>query len=272
MNWHRLWFLLLWISPQVLLGVLVAVVCKRRLDREFPCFLAYVFYQIAEFILLFTLYWFALRSVAGVTAYTWAYAWRATLPFNIALRFGVIDEVCKDLFRESPSLKVAARRLLLCVTGLLLGVGVLLAVYAPGDMSVRWLTGVLDVNRGAAMVQSGLLLSLLLFSRFLGVTWRRPGFGIALGLAVLTSAYLAIYGLQAEFTSGAGAGFLNLLLMGTNFASVSIWIGYLWAPASITAGSDDTGGPHDMGGPHDTGVPPDEVDTWNTELQHLLKD
>jgi hypothetical protein len=266
MNWHRLLFLFLWISPQVLRGVLVAVICKRRLYREFPCFLAFVAYQIAQFMVLFTLYWFALRSVAGVTANTYAYAWCATLPFDIALRFGVIDEVCKDLFRESQSLKVAARRLLLCVTGFLLGVGVLLAVYAPGDMSVRWVAGVLDVNRGAAMVQSGLLLSLLLFSRFLGVTWRRQSFGIALGLAVLTSANFAIYALRAEFTGTAAAIFLNLLLVGTDFASVSIWIAYSWAPASITGGPDDTGGPHDMG------VPPDEVDTWNTELGHLLRD
>jgi hypothetical protein len=133
-------------------------------------------------------------------------------------------------------------------------------------MSVRWLTGVLDVNRGAAMVQSGLLLSLLLFSRFLGVTWRRQSFGIALGLAVLTSANFAIYALRAEFTGTAAAIFLNLLLVGTDFASVSIWIAYSWAPASITGGPDDTGGPHDMG------VPPDEVDTWNTELGHLLRD
>jgi hypothetical protein len=274
MNWHRLLFFFLWISPQVLLGVLVAVICKRRLYREFPCFLAYVFYRIAEFMVLFTLYCFALRSVAGVTAYTYAYAWRATMPFNIALRFGVIDEICKELFRESQSLKVAARRLLLCVTGLLLGVGVLLAVYAPGDMSVRWLAGMLDVNRVAAIVQSGLLLSLLLFSRFLGVTWRRHAFGIALGLAVLTSTNLAIYALRAEFTSTAAANFLNLLLMGADLVSVSIWIGYLWAPepALLTGGPDDTGGSHGTGGPPDTGVPPDEVDTWNTELGHLLRD
>src|SRR5208282_612700 len=59
MNWHKLLFLFLWISPHMLLGVLVVVLCKRRLYREFPCFLAFVFYEIAEFILLFTLYLFA---------------------------------------------------------------------------------------------------------------------------------------------------------------------------------------------------------------------
>jgi hypothetical protein len=258
MNWHRLLFLFLWISPQVLLGVLLAVICKRRSYREFPCFFAYVSYEIAGFMVLFTLYWFARHSVAGITANQYAYAYPAALTFNIALRFGVIDEVCKDLFRESQFLKVAARRSLLCVTGLLLGLGVLLAVYAPGDITVRWLAGVFAVNRGAAMVQSGLLLSLLLFSRFLGVTWHRHAFGIALGLAVLTSAYLAIYGLRAEFTSRAATDFLNLLLNGTNLVCVLIWIGYVLAPepepASLAVVSHD------------------EVETWNTELQHLLKD
>jgi hypothetical protein len=266
MNWHRVLFLFLWISPHVLLGVLVVGLCKRRLYREFPCFLAYVFYEIAEFILLFTLYLFALYSIAGVTANQYAYAYSVTLTFNIALRFGVINEVSKDLFRESQFLKAAARRSLQCVTGLLLGVGVLLAVYAPGDNSARWFAGVLAVNRGAAMVQSGLLLSLLLFSRFLGVTWHRPAFGIAVGLGVLTSVYLANYALRAEFTGEVAAGFLTLLTTGTYLVCVLIWIEYLWEPAPITAGPDDTGVPHD------TGVPPDEVDTWNTELGHLLKD
>jgi hypothetical protein len=252
MNWHKALFLFLFISPHVLLGVLVVVLCKRRLYREFPCFLAYVLYEIAQFILMLTLYF-----VPNVTGNQYAYAYSATLTFNIALRFGVIDEVCKDLFRESQFLKVAARRSLQCVTGLLLGVGVLLAVYAPGDNSVRWFAGVLAVNRGAAMVQSGLLLSLLLFSRFLGLSWRRPAFGIALGLGVLTSAYLAIYALRAEFTSRVAADFLNLLITGTYLVCALIWTRYLLSPelepASLTV------------------VPQDEVETWNTELQHLLK-
>jgi hypothetical protein len=239
------------------------------LYREFPVFLAYVLYEIAQFILLFTLY-----SVQGLTGRQYAYAFSATLMISIALRFGVIDEVSKDLFRESQFLKVSARRSLQCVTGLLLVIGILFAVYAPGDNSARWYAGIFVVNRGAAMVQSGLLLSLLLFSRFLGVTWRRHAFGIALGLAVLTSTNLAIYALRAEFTSTAAANFLNLLLMGADLVSVSIWIGYLWAPepALLTGGPDDTGGSHGTGGPPDTGVPPDEVDTWNTELGHLLRD
>ncbi len=108
------------------------------------------------------------------------------------------------------------------------------------------------------MVQSGLLLALLLFSRFLGLSWRRPAFGIALGLGIVTSVDLAMFALRAEFTSRAGAEFLNLLITGTYLVCVSIWIGYLLAPepepASLAV------------------VPHDEVETWNTELQHLLRD
>jgi len=257
MNWHRLLMLFLWISPHALLGVLPVVLCNSRLYREFPFFFAYVLYKIAEFILMFALY-----SVPSVTGQQYAYAYCATLLLSIALRFGVIDEVSKDLFRESQFLKVAARRALQGVTGLLLVMGVLLALYAhgnayaPGDNS-SGLTAVIVVNRGAAMVQSGLLLSLLLFSRFLGLSWRRPAFGITLGLGILTSVDLAIYALRAEFTTAVWTGFVNLLTTGTYLVCVLIWIGYLLAPerkpASLTV------------------VPDDEVEIWNRELQQLLR-
>jgi len=252
MNWHKVLSLVLWITPHVLLGVLVVVLWKRRLYREFPVFFAYVLYEIAQFILLFALY-----SIPG-TGKQYAYAYCATLLLSIALRFGVIDEVSKDLFRESQLLKVSARRSLQCVTGLLLVVGVLLAVYAPGDNSGRWIAGVSVVNRGAAMVQCGLLLALLLFSRFLGLSWRRSAFGIALGLAVLTSLDLAMFALRAAFTSEAAANFLDLLITGTYLVCVSIWIGYLLAPEVELASPTD--------------VPHDEVETWNRELQQLLKE
>jgi hypothetical protein len=176
---------------------------------------------------------------------------------RIALRFGVIDEVSKDLFRESRFLKVAARRSLQCVTGLLIAVGVLLAMFAPGDNSIKWIAGVSVVNRGAAMVQCGLLLSLLLFSRFLGLSWRRLAFGITLGLGASASVDLAIYALRAEFISQRWTEFLNLLSTGTDLVCVLIWIGYVLAPEHTPASP--------------TVFPDDEVNTWNRELQQLLR-
>src|SRR5208337_5472199 len=93
-NWHKMLLLFLWITPPVLLSVLGVVLCKRRLYREFPVFFAFVLYEIAGFVSLF-----ALSSILGVTSERYAYAFSAAILLGITLRFGVIDEVSKDLFR-----------------------------------------------------------------------------------------------------------------------------------------------------------------------------
>lgn len=253
MDWHRLLALFLWISPHLFLGVVAVILYIRRLHQEFPCFFAYVLYEIAEFILLFTL-----RSAPSVTGAQYAFAYYATMMLSIALRFGVIGEISKHLFRESPSLKVAARRALLCVQGLLIVAGVLLAIYAPGDNSARWIAGVSVVNRGAAMVQSGMLLSLLLFSSLLGLSWSRPALGITLGFGVLTSVDLALYALRAQFTTDILVPYLDLLRTGTYLVCILIWIGYSLVPEHEPAPL--------------TAIPHDEVETWNTELRRLLRD
>jgi hypothetical protein len=113
------------------------------------------------------------------------------------------------------------------------------------------------------MVQCGLLLSLLLFSRFLGLSWRRPAFGITLGLGVLTSVDLATYALRAAFASEAAADLSDLLATGAYLVCVSIWIGYLLAPERKTASLTVV--------PHGTVVPDDEVETWYREFQQLLR-
>ena len=175
MHWYRLLALFLWIAPHVLLGVLAAVIYKRRLYREFPGFFVYVLYTIGVFILLIVMHY-----LPSVTENQYSYAYYATLLPSVALRFGVIGEISRYLFRESPFLQKTTRRSLQCVTGLLLVMSILLAIYAPGNNNV-WIDRAIVVNRGAAMIQAGLLVSLLLFSRFLGLSWRRPAFGIALG-------------------------------------------------------------------------------------------
>jgi|SRR5208282_240721 len=250
-NWATVLSQFLWIAPNVLFGGLGVVFWRRGLYREFPCFFAYLVYVVAENIVMYAL------VKMKVSGNLYADAWAATLLLSIALRFGVIDEVAKNLFRESQFLKVAARRWLQVITGLLLGTGILLAVLAPGGKSPRWLVGVVVINRGAAMVQTGLLLSLLLFSRFLGLSWRRHAFGITLGLGIMTSVDVATYALRAELVSWDWTRFLNWIITGTYFVCVSIWTRYLLMPELKPVPV--------------TGVPDAEVETWNKEFQHLLR-
>jgi hypothetical protein len=252
-GWQKALSLFLMVSPHILLGVLAVVLYKRRLYRGFPCFFTYVLYELIKFVPLFTLY-----TVQGVTGKKYAYAYCISLLLSIVLRFGVIDEISKELFRESQFLRMSARRALQSATGLLLVMGVMLAVYSPSDNNARVLAGIVVINRGVAMVQCGLLLCLSILSCFLGLSWRRFALGISLGLGVLTSVDLAMFALRAEFPGRQGAEFLNFLITATYLICVLIWIGYSLAPepepASLTI------------------VRHDEVETWNTELQHLLRD
>ncbi len=241
----------LWVASIVLLGGLAVVLWKRGFYGEFPCFFVYLLYEVAENVLMYML------LKMKVTGNQYAYAWAAMQSLSIALRFGVIDEVSRNLLRESQFLKVAARRSLQVITGLLLGTGILLAVWAPGNTRPQWFASVTVVTRGAAMVQTGLLLSLLLFSRFLGLSWRRHAFGITLGLGIMTSVHLATYALSAEFASWNWTRFLNFILTGTYFVSASIWTRYLLVPELKPIPV--------------TVVPDEEVETWNKELQHLLR-
>jgi hypothetical protein len=224
LHWYRIIALFLWIAPHVLLGVVAALIYRRRLYREFPGFFAYVLYTIVVFVLLF-----AMHCIPSVTKEQYSYAYYATLMPSVALRFGVIGEISKFLVHESPFLQVAARRSLQCVTMLLLGLSVLLAIYIP-DNNKHWITGASVVNRGAAMTQAGLLVSLLLFSSFLGLSWRRPAFGITLGLGVLTSVDLALSAVRAAFPSDSPVTYLDLLRTTTYLVCVLVWIGYLLAP------------------------------------------
>lgn len=248
MPWHKL----LWISPHVLLAIVAIVIYRRRIYREFPFFMLYALYEIGAFILLY-----ALNSIPSVTAHQYTYAFMATLAISIALRFGVIKEVSEDLFRENPVLQVTARKSIRWSKALLALVGIACAFYAPGDQGVRLIGGLVVISRGVAVIQSGLLLFLLGFTRFFGLSWRGQAFGIALGLGVLSSVELAASAIRTQVPGGEWAGALNLLTTGSYLICALIWLGYMLAPERKPAVVTDITG--------------EEVEDWNRELQRMLR-
>ncbi len=252
MNSHFVLFFFVWIFPHLLLGVLAILLWRRGLYREFPCFFVYVWYEIGEFCLLFVL-----RYIPSVTNQQYRYAYYGTLALSVVLRFGVIEEIFRDLLCEAQIVQVAVRRSLRVVQALLLVAGVLLAVYAPQDNSVGFVVAVSVVNRGLAMVQSGFLLFLIFLRSFLGLSWRRPVFGIALGLGVIASTDLGIYAVRAAFSSAAWVPYLDLIRTVTYMVCVSIWIGYVVVPEPSFAPS--------------TTMSDEELRVWNKEFQRFFR-
>jgi hypothetical protein len=73
------------------------------------------------------------------------------------------------------------------------------------------------------------VLFLLMFSRYLGSSWRHRSFGIALGFGIFAVVEFVLLGLQ--FASLIDRTTLNLLNMGAYDAAVLIWLVYAIAPA-----------------------------------------
>ncbi len=224
-HWYKFLFFYLWIAPHLLLMIVAALLLKRRLYTSFPAFTFYTCYEIAEFALL--------------------------------LAFGVLQEIFNNIFREHVQLHALARVSLRWTTGLLVAAAVLGAILEFAQTSDSAIADVAWLGRGIALIQCGLVLFLLLFSRLFGLSLQSYVFGIALGFGILSSVEIANWALHAGELTDSMARALNLLPTGGYHVAVLVWIGYLVAPARKVLQPSD--------------VPVDEVDQWNRELERFLQ-
>ncbi|MGA2353635.1 MAG: hypothetical protein ABSG02_04010 [Terriglobales bacterium] len=246
MDWYRFLFYYLWIAPHVLLAVVGVLLLKRNLYKSFPLFALYVWYEIAEFVLLFT--------IATTGWYVRAYL--VTLAISTALRFGVIQEIFNNIFSERGPVDALARVSIRWTTAFLLSVAILFAILAPGQTSTSLIAGAAWIGRGIAIIQCGLVLFLLLFSGLVGIRLQNYVFGIALGFGILASVELANWAMHTGDLSKPMAKALNLLPTGAYHVAVLVWLGYLIAPAREMLRSID--------------APARELDQWNGELERFL--
>jgi hypothetical protein len=250
MHWYKFLLLYLWIAPHLFLAVIAVILLKRRIYGSFPAFFLYTWYEIVEFVLLFAF------RVIGVNRGDWYLrVFLVTLAISIALRFGVLQEIFNNVFREHGRVDGFARVALRWTTGFLLVAVLFCAIFAAGQTSSTLIAGAAWVGRGVAIVQCGLVIFLLLFSRLLGVSLQNYVFGIVLGFGILASVELANWAMHTGNLSKPMAQALNLLPTAGYHIAVLVWLGYLIAPAT------------EVLRPHD--VPVSDLNQWNTELERL---
>jgi hypothetical protein len=93
---------------------------------------------------------------------------------------------------------------------------------------------VTTLQRSVRVVQVGLILFLLLFSRFLGVSRKQISFGISLGFGLFAGAELMLYALNSGGILNQGN--FNLLNMLTYNLAVFVWLGYSFSPQAVRWG------------------------------------
>lgn len=248
---HRLLYMYLWIAPHALQMALAVMMVRRKLVQEFPAFFIYTVYEVLQFIVLF-----AMHEIDAVSAEAYTVAWLAGGAVSIALRFAIVYEIFDHVFRSYPTLKELGVVIFRWATVVLMVVAVILVAYSTGGEIDRATIAISIVDRAVSVVQCGLLVLLLLLSRFLSFSWRSYAFGIALGLGFFASVELAISAIRTELGLGVALDALALLTMATYHCCVLFWIVALLRPQREVAPV--------------TSVPEYNLEHWNSALQRLL--
>jgi hypothetical protein len=220
--------LALWIAHPVLELGLVGIMLRRGLHRTFPVFFAYTAFEVLDFLILFPVF----RS-ANIMAYFYAYWISAAI--SLAIGFKVIHEIFLDVLRPYPNLKDLGTLLFKWAALVMLLVAMVVTAASQAGTDTPLAQAVIIVQRCVRVTQCGLILFLLFFSRHLGVSWRQPSFGIALGFGGFASVELLVLAL---FTGGQIHP-PTLSLINTTAYSLAIltWMGYMSLKAKSRATS-----------------------------------
>jgi len=211
--------LALWIAHPVLELSLAGVMFWRRLHRTFPVFFAYLVVQVSNFLILFPIY----RFHPGMPYY---YAYWISAGISLAVGFKVIHEIFLDLLRPYPNLKDLGTLLFKWAALVMLLVAMVFA--AATQMHTGTETqldlAVMILERCVRVIQCGLILFLLFFSRYLGVSRRQFSFGIALGFG--SYACVELVGLALVSSNQIHAAKMSLINTTAYSLSILTWGGY----------------------------------------------
>ncbi|HLY98358.1 MAG TPA: hypothetical protein VKT33_04760 [Candidatus Angelobacter sp.] len=210
----------LWYGDTGILIIITLVLIIRNQWKKFPLFSVYC----------------ALSSFTGVALYLLSHStligpfyWGSQTALKF-LEFAVTYEVFSRLFAQQDALRHLAGSVLYWSLLAFLILGAVTLYTQPPVAGQSYAPALYVISEALRILEVGLLLTLLIFSRAFGVNWRQPVFGLALGMAVLATCDLAAIAVRAHF----GMDTISLMntIRGISFtASLLVWLGYSLLPA-----------------------------------------
>jgi hypothetical protein len=215
--------LCLWSAQPILQSVVAVILWRRKLHQQFPAFFLFLLAQVANFAINFPLW------LSGNYKLYFGLFWLCEA-VNAVLGFKVIHEIFLDVFRPYHTLKDLGTLLFKWAGMVMLLVSVVVAFSNSFDQSPL-VHAVTTLQRSVRIVQLGLILFLLLFSRFLGVSRKQISFGIALGFGLFAGVELMLYALNSGGL--VKQGIFNLINMATYNLAIFVWLGYSLSPKTV---------------------------------------
>ena len=166
----------------MLQAAVAAILWRRKLHKQFPVFFMFLLAQVANFAVTFPLWATDRRTVY------FGFFWLGEA-INAVLGFKVIHEIFVDVFRPYHTLKDLGSLVFKWAGVVMLLVAVVVAFSNSADRNPLVLI-MTTLQPAVRVAQVGLVLFLLLFSRFLGVSRKQVSFGISLGFGLLAGGSL----------------------------------------------------------------------------------
>jgi hypothetical protein len=209
----------LWIAQPVFQTVIAIAMFRRGQHRAFKFFFAYIITQIMSFAVVFSTFKFYYPA-------TFYVSW-ISIAVSVALGFMVIHEAFLDVFRPFHTLRDLGTVLFKWAGLVMLLVAGVVSVSTSSTETAAWVQAIMTAQRCVRIIQVGMVLFLLFFARYLGVSRRQHSFGIALGFGTFAIVELALI---ASWTGDhLGNIALNLVNMSAYNATLLVWLGYTLA-------------------------------------------
>jgi hypothetical protein len=209
----------LWIVQPVLETVVAIVMLRRGQHRNFKYFFAYIVAQVVAFAVLFPTYRYNYSAYFYVDSLATA--------ISVALGFMVIYEAFLDVFRPFHTLRDLGTVLFKWAGIVMLLVAGVVSVSTRSSDTAPWTEAILTAQRCVRIIQVGMVLFLLIFARYLGVSRKQHSFGIALGFGAFAVVELAVVAALAGYRASEIA--LSLVNVGAYDGSILVWLGYMLA-------------------------------------------
>lgn len=209
---------LLWFAHPILQAAVVALMFRRKLQRTFPVFFGYLVSQIVIFVITYPIY-----RAHEFKIFFYAYWSGAAL--SVFLGFKVIHEIFLDVCRPYHTLKDLGTMLFRWAGLVMLLVAIVVAVSNPTSPQAPLIQAILTTQRCVRVIQCGLVLFLLVFSKYLGVSWRQQSFGIALGFGAYAGVELGIVALHLGQLINQQT--VDIVNMGAYNCALAVWFVYI---------------------------------------------
>ncbi|HZP17661.1 MAG TPA: hypothetical protein VFB00_06840 [Terriglobales bacterium] len=247
------WYL--WVAPNVLVAACLVGFLRRRDRRQFPVFIGYCIFTLAAFAALLTTDFLVQHSLVTLRLYRVILV--ALTGVSAVLELWVLYELASEMFLSHSSLAHALRPFFRWVLAIFLLIAAAVSAALPEAGDGRIMNAFEILNFSSNLVKVGLLLSLLLFSRVLQLSWKNVSAGIVLGFGV--SAAAEMIGSALISTLGkAGYVQIDLIRMTAFHVCALIWTIYAFLPERAPAFA---------GG----GLQQPELEFWNQEAQRMVR-